>query len=178
MSAGDAVNTGTVPPPEAWPTVDDVAAHMRARTQDINGTEIGTFTDATRPTGQEVSLLIGSAAQAVASELTADVPIALYGSFSLCAIEMTACMIEKSYFPEQITSARSPYDQHWEQYLRYIEALKDRIPEGGGDLGASGIGNLGLVRPYQGRCCESGLGSPPQFPALWCATVNYDDPWC
>jgi hypothetical protein len=175
----DPAQLAAVPPPEAWPTVDDVAAHMRARTQDINGKELGTFTDATRPTDQEVSLLIASAAQAVASELTADVPIALYGSFSLCAIEMTACMIEKSYFPEQISAARSPYDQHWEQYLRYIEALKDRIPEGGaGGLAASGIGNLGLVRPYQGRCCDSGLGSPPQFANLECATVNYDDPWC
>jgi hypothetical protein len=165
-----------VPPPEAWPTIDDVAALLRARTKDNNGNELGHWTPDTRPTDAEVSLLIAKAAQAVSDELPGDVAIELYGSFSFVCQLMCVCMIEKSYFPEQVASGRSAYDKYWEEYLRAIAALQDRTAEEGGTLAASGIGNLGLVRPYGRWCTRWGLGSPPQFPELAGATVNYDDP--
>ena len=179
MSTPQPTVRGAVPPPEAWPTVDEVAALLRARTKDNNGVEVGTFNPDTRPTDQGAGELIANAAQAVAGELAADVPIELYGSFSFCTKLYAACLVEKAYFPEQVQSSRSAYDQYWAEYLRAIEALKDRLPTGGdGSLEASGIGVLGLRRPYGGRCCQSGLGSPPGYPELVCAVVNYDDPWC
>jgi hypothetical protein len=154
-----------------------VAALLRARTKDNNGNELGHWTADTRPTETEVSLLIGNAAQAVSDELPGDVPIELYGSFSFCTQLMTACMIEKSYFPEQVASGRSAYDKYWEEYLRAIAALQDRTAQEGDGLGASGIGNLGLVRPPNPwSCTRWGLGSPPGFPELAGAVVNYDDP--
>jgi hypothetical protein len=36
------------------PSVLDVAALLRARTKDVNGVEVGTFTDDTRPTSSQV----------------------------------------------------------------------------------------------------------------------------
>ena len=180
MSESSGAVRAAVPPPEAWPTVDGVAALLRARTKTNTGVEVGTFTDDTRPTGTQVTAHIADAVQAVADELAgAEVPESLYGSFSWCVKRYVACDIEKSYFPEQVQSSRSAYDQLWAQYLRAIEALQARLPsEGDGSLQASGIGVLGLRRPYGGRCCQSGLGSPPGFPDRECAVVNYDDPWC
>lgn len=177
---------GSVPPPEAWPTVDEVAALLRARTKTTAGVEASTFLPAsedpdvaqTRPTAEGAGEIIANAAQAVAGELAADVPIALYGAFSFATKLYAACLIEKAYFPEQIASARSAYPQYWEEYQRAVETLKDRIPGESGTLEASGIGVLGLRRPWSGRCCQSGLGSPPGYPERVCAVVNYDDPWC
>ena len=178
---------GALPPPEAWPTVDEVAALLRARTKTtVTGVEAGTFLPAsddpevpqTRPTAEGAGEIIANAAQAVADELAADVPAALYGSFSFATKLYAVCLIEKAYFPEQINSARSAYEQYWTEYQRAVQALKDRLPDADGTLQASGIGVLGLRRPRADGCCLSELGSPPQFPDLRCATVNYDDPWC
>jgi len=165
-----------VPPSEAWPTADAVAALLRARTKDRNGNELGHWTADTRPTDTDVSLLIGTAAQGVSDELPGDVPIDLYGSFSWVTLLMTVCLIEKSYFPEQIAAGASAYEQYWTEYLRAVAALKDLVAGQGEGLAASGIGNLGLRRPYRGWCTRWGLGSPPGFPELANAVVNYDDP--
>ena len=169
---------GSLPPPEAWPTVEEVAALLRARTKDVNGNEVGTFNTETRPTDEGAGELIANAAQAVAGELAADIPTVLYGSFSFCVKLYAACLIEKAYFPEQVQSNRSAYDQYWAEYLRAVDALAQRIPSEDGSLEASGIGVLGLRRPWSGRCCTTGLGSPPGYPERVCAVVNYDDPWC
>jgi hypothetical protein len=175
------VERAAVPPEEAWPSVDDVAALLRARTKDNNGVELGTFNEATRPTGAEVSLIIANAASEVAGELSADVPIVLLGSYEFCVKLLSACLIELSYWPEQVQTERSPYIHYWAMFLRAIQSLQERLPDEAGDGDASlddlGIGNLGLVRPYgDWRCCR--LGSPPDHPELVCASVNYNPPWC
>jgi len=48
-------------PIDITPSVADVAALLRARTKDINGDEIGTFNDDTRPTSSQALTLIGEA---------------------------------------------------------------------------------------------------------------------
>jgi hypothetical protein len=45
-------------PIDIAPSVADVAALLRARTKDVNGEEIGTFNDDTRPTSAQVLTLI------------------------------------------------------------------------------------------------------------------------
>ena len=165
-----------VPEPEAWPTSDEVAVLLRARTKDTDGRELGRFTDDTRPTGEQVGELIATAAQQVAGELSADVPVVLLGAFTVCVKLYTVCLIEQGYFGEQVDAGRSARDYFWQMYERAILALSDRIDSGVGDdgLAGSGIGNLGLERPY-GDPRVSRLGSPPQFPDLATASVNYDD---
>lgn len=163
-----------IPPPESWPSADEVAALLRARTKDVDGRELGVFSADTRPTDEQVGELIANAAEQVAAELSADVPIVLYGSFGFCTKLYTACLVELSYYPEQVNAGKSAYDQYWQMLLRAIEALAERVEGGDGDLNAAGIGVLGLVRPY-GNGRVSRLGSPPQFPELATASVNYDD---
>jgi hypothetical protein len=169
MSMGE---RAAVPPPESWPSADEVATLLRTRTKDTEGRELGRFTEETRPTGEQVGELIATGAQAAAIELPADVSIGLYGAFSVCVKLYTACKIEESYYPETIASGHSARDQYWEQYVRFVDSLSARIEAEGGGL--SGIGSLALVRPYPDRRA-SRLGSPPQFPELATASVNYDD---
>lgn len=170
------VGRAAIPPPESWPTSDEIAALLRARTKDVDGRELGRFTAETRPTDEQVGGLIASAAENVAGELEADVPIVLYGSFSMCTKLYAACLIEAGYFPEQIQANRSAYPQYWAMYERAIAALALRVlaGEGEGDFSGLGIGNLGLVRPYDNDKV-SRLGSPPWLPELATASVNYDD---
>ena len=166
-----------VPEPEAWPTSDEVAVLLRARTKDTDGRELGRFTDDTRPTGEQVGELIATAAQQVAGELSADVPVVLLGAFTVCVKLYTVCLIEQGYFGEQVDAGRSARDYFWQMYERAILALATRIESGVGDDGGLeglGIGNLALERPYRDPV-RSRLGSPPQFPDLATASVNYDD---
>jgi hypothetical protein len=75
--------------PLELPAVDDVALFLRARTQDRDGVEVGTFVDdVTRPGATDVER-----------------------------------QIEKSYFPEQVRSGRSPYDELAAELTRAEAAL-------------------------------------------------------
>ena len=172
MSAGERVPA--IPPPEAWPTSDEVAALLRARTKNTDGRELSVFSAETRPTDVQVGELIANAAQQVAAELTADVPVVLYGSFAFCTKLYAACLVELSYFPEQVNSDRSAYAQYWAMLERALLALGARVEGGEDSLSGLGIGNLELVRPY-GPERRSRLGSPPWLPELATASVNYDD---
>lgn len=88
----------------AWaPTVEDVAKHLRARTRGLSGAEIGTFTDETVPTDNQVEGMIDLAMPFVSGVLGV-VPAGSAceeGARALTALK-TAEMIEVSYFPEQL----------------------------------------------------------------------------
>jgi hypothetical protein len=78
------------------PSVADVALLIRARTKDADGREVGTFTDETRPTDEQVEEHI-SAAVALLSPRW---PIAIDDSYYLAVQRLTAyraaMQIEKS----------------------------------------------------------------------------------
>lgn len=116
------------------PTVEEVALLIRARTKDSNGHEVGTFDDDTRPTGDEVELQIDAAFSLVCTRLpalhTLDTSL-LPAVVSLVAYR-AALRIEKSYFPEQVRTDRSAYDQLYAEYTDDLAALVDTIAEGGG----------------------------------------------
>lgn len=101
------------------PTVDQVAALLRARTRDENGVELGTFNEHTRPTGTEAATLIAMAAQQVAAVIGTD-PVTLVATeraqevldAATQAVALRAALlIESSYFPEQIAAGESPFLQ-------------------------------------------------------------------
>lgn len=98
------------------PTPAEVGAQLRARTVDNVGNELGTFTDATRPTFDEVSQLIQQAiGEALVEHGDPDVPedvdpTQLYAAMKREVILTTAMEIELSYFPEQVAANRSPYE--------------------------------------------------------------------
>ena len=121
-------------PDLARPTVDDVAALLRARTKDSNGTEVGTFDDDTRPTATEVESHIDTAVLLVGSRLppTHLLPADLQGAIAGLVAYRAAMRIEKSYFPEQVRSDRSAYTQLREEYLDDLAAVMAAVEGGGG----------------------------------------------
>src|SRR4051812_40952022 len=111
------------------PTVDQVGALLRARTQDENMQELGTFTDATRPTNDQVENLIDMAMTSFSAEVRVDPCSDTLNAAAAGHLALTvAMMVELSYFPEQVASARSPYDQLrqlWEsQHLALVDSIR------------------------------------------------------
>lgn len=116
----------------ARPTVDDVALLLRARTKDSHGNEVGTFDDDTRPTAEQVEEQIDTAVALVGMRLppTDQLPVALQPAVAALVAYRAALRIEKSYFPEQVRSDRSAYDQLKEEYTDDLAALQEAL-EGG-----------------------------------------------
>ena len=123
-------------PLDIAPSVLDVAALLRARTKDVNGVEIGTFNDDTRPTSAQVLTLIDEAVADMQARIGATPPIELEAGGRSAAAMMTACLIELSYYPEQVQSNRSAFQEYWELLQSKITALQDRPrPRAGGQHG-------------------------------------------
>lgn len=127
------------------PTVSEVAAHLRARTKGnaSSPTEQGTFNDHTRPTGEQVEVLIPKGVRKVASRIGAEIcvgdspekQVELYGDAQDLAAMWTAMQIELSYFPEQVGSSRSPYDQMRRAFDQDLAVLTQAVAEHCGGKG-------------------------------------------
>jgi hypothetical protein len=91
-------------------TPANVAALLRARTKDSGGRELGEWTDETRPTLAQVDEALALAEGVVAARVGEPVA-ACTSPFNVAVVFEAACIIEKSYFPEQVESGRSQYDQ-------------------------------------------------------------------
>jgi hypothetical protein len=109
------------------PTVDDVARLLRARTKDQFGNEVGTFDADTRPTADQVDEQIDASFTTIAIRLP---PVAQLADELLPALAAVvalhaACLIEKSYFPEQVNSDRSAYAQLVAELAVDMQALSD-----------------------------------------------------
>jgi hypothetical protein len=124
------------------PTVDDVAALIRARTKDASANEIGTFTDATRPTDVEVEQLITNGCAKVAALAGGwTIPADAQEEARHLASLVAACEVELSYFPEQIRTDRSAYNNLWAMFQGDSQAFVDFVSSlsppgaGGTELG-------------------------------------------
>jgi len=119
------------------PTVSEVAAILRARTKDTFGNEVGTFNSNTRPTGNEVLLLIEKAQSFVLSRADDDIP---EGGWDIARdlISLGAAMlVEMSYFSEQVGTDRTAYeemermfDKQWDALIGAIEREKAEVVDG------------------------------------------------
>ena len=99
-------------PIDIAPSVLDVAALLRARTKDSNGMEVGTFNDDTRPTSAQVLTLIDQAVADVQAWLGPTPPPELAAAARVAAALEVACLIELSYYPEQVRSQRSAFPEY------------------------------------------------------------------
>ena len=113
--------------PAYMPSVSDVGALLRARTKDTMGNELGTFTDATRPNTQQVISIIRTATSDVIALIGNDLPARFYGDAAALATIGAAMLVELSFFPEQVASGRSPYEQFKELYDSRLTALQTAI---------------------------------------------------
>ena len=113
----------------AKPTVDEVALLIRARTKDSLGNEVGTFDDETRPTGEQVQEQINAAAPLVWMRLPPidTLPSELVPAVASLVAYRAALRIEKSFFPEQVRSDRSAYDQLLAEYVSDLAALIEAV---------------------------------------------------
>jgi hypothetical protein len=109
--------------PLAFPTTADVAAILRARTKDLTGVEVGDFTADTRPTHDEVQKLIGQAYAEVTGQSGAYLHPLCAGAATALVVIRAAMWVELSYFPEQVRSDRSVYQELADQYTAGIPGL-------------------------------------------------------
>lgn len=109
------------------PSVEDVAQILRARTKTMEGREEGTFTDETRPTAAQVEEEIDSSLGLVAIRLPYTWSDVYSPAIASLVAYRAALRIEKSYFPEQVRSDRSAYEQLKEEYTEDLTALTDAL---------------------------------------------------
>lgn len=117
-----------MPTTEWVPTVSSVGSILRARTKDTNGNELGTFTEATRPTDAQVVELANTAASDVLSAVDGVLIDSIhYPAARALAVIGTAMLVELSYFPEQVATGRSPYDQLRDLYTQRLASLRKSL---------------------------------------------------
>lgn len=116
-------------------TPQTVAAILRARTKDSAGSEVGEWTDETRPTLEQVQETIAIAETVMAAHVGHPVA-ACQDMFAIAVCFEAACIIEKGYWPEQVESGRSQYEQLRAETDALIQGVKDcqqgNLPDGDG----------------------------------------------
>ena len=153
--------TPTDPLTIPWrPTVDDVAALLRARTKDASMHELGTFTDQTRPTDAEVELLITNGCAKVASAVGWEIPADAWAEGLHLAAIWAACEVELSYWPEQVRTERSAYAQLHEMYVYDLPIFVDYVAQ----LTPAGSSSI---------AARAGTFYSPSATAAWAYTFGY-----
>lgn len=127
------------------PELAAVGALLRARTKDDDGNELGTFTADTRPTGEQVTALIPDALGDVASVVGNEIPEPLRSQARFVVALGTAMLVELSYFPEQVGTVTSPYDNLKVLYDERLARLRTAMESGDVDL--PGVGEPGSGDP-------------------------------
>lgn len=123
--------------------INAVAAILHARTKDDVGNELGVFTSATRPTAAQVTDLLIRAKRSVVNVIgTAEPCTADLAADAANLIHLRAAMmVELSYFPEQVASNRSHYEQLKALYDGDIVTLAEAVAEiCGTGTGEPGVG--------------------------------------
>lgn len=96
------------------PSLNQVGALVRTRTKDSSGNELGTFNEDTRPTSQDVQELIQQATDTFVVRGGTEIPPELFQEVQRLIALRAAMLVEISYFPEQVATGRSPYNQYME----------------------------------------------------------------
>jgi hypothetical protein len=125
------------------PEVADVAALIRARTKVRGGEELGTFTDTTIPTAEEVENLIDKAVRRVASKIgVAPCNEDLEADAKDSAALYAAMLVEQSYYPEQTRPDQSAFKSMQSLFNDAIKDLADAVRAtcAGSDEGGPGVG--------------------------------------
>lgn len=142
------------------PTLDAVGSILRARTRDTQGNEVGTFNAFTRPNDDQVDGLIITAARDVSAAVGIDLPEVLWEAGGIVASYRAAMLVELSYFPEQVATGRSPYEQLRALYEESLLSLLARVK-----------GDPPGVTPAPGN--PSAPPSPPSYDFPLVSTLDY-----
>lgn len=164
--------------PPTDPTVQEVASFIRARTKTQGADEAGTFNPqawkedqsgrGTRPTAEEVTALIDNFVGifipqwGVVPDAPGDDPDAYRNAITRLAALGVALEVELTYFPEQVATGRSPYQQLLDLFnTRKAELMgvlgldddSDGIPDGDSTAGMPSYGGfpttgIGMEMPW------------------------------
>lgn len=125
-----------VTPLVTWPaTPDDVAALLRARTQDNTDVEVGQWTTGTRPTLVEVERILAMAQANVLGktgsldELVCATADDILTQAAFLVALLAAMLVELSYFPEQVNSDRSAYTHYKDLWDTAVVDLVEAVAE-------------------------------------------------
>src|ERR1044072_7079737 len=137
------------------PSVDDVAEHLRARTKDKFGNEVGTFKENTRPTGKQVEARSRKGTRQSKRASGEDIceggdpakQEGLYEDAKDLAALAVAIKFEREYFPEQVATGQSPYKEMREEFKDELKTLIEAVSEhcGGAADGGDSIGGGGTL---------------------------------
>jgi hypothetical protein len=156
-------------PPDIGVTPPDVAAWLRARTQDSQAREVGLWTEDTRPNVGQVEVAIKQAHAMVAMRVGWEVPGPCMVGYRYAVALAAACIIEKSYFPEQIANRRSAYDElNAELEVALTNLLRCVVDGGFGPGDTHGAEAYSICTPVE----HCGDGARVLVPANW----NEPDP--
>jgi hypothetical protein len=159
--------------PEDWtPTVDEVGTLLRSRTIDGDGREAGTFTSSTRPvkeqtrpTSEQVARIIEEEVGALQGFIGYDLSPTLWQLAHEAALYRAGARVELTYFPEQVQSGHSSYDQLVAnrdlEEGRLISAV--RATSGAGEAGGRALGTI-LCRPHAASTSETVIATSNVIP--------------
>jgi hypothetical protein len=120
-TATDSEQTGSYPTQNGInysPSVEQVGTILRARTKDSAGNELGTFTDDTKPTYNQVAEMIGQSISTLRLKIGEKISPSLTDEAARLAAIRAAMLIELSFFPDQVQTGHSPYNSFkelWEE---------------------------------------------------------------
>ena len=129
-ASGDSIYTDPVYNSKAsdyQPTVKQVATHILARTVNQYGVRQGTFTTDTTPTAAEVEQIIALTMPEIADIIGDDIPEYLWDDAESVASIRAAMQTEIAFFPEQVSSDRSPYKLLKDKYEAAVENLRQQV---------------------------------------------------
>lgn len=147
------------------PTTAEVAAHMRARLKDDNGNYNDDFTAETRPTKATIESWLPWGARRIASHIgtticegkDAERQAELYADAKDAAALRIAIRAERSFFPEQLQSERSPYKAMVDELVDEVKTLIESVAEHCGGGGGESVGGPGPL-PSSSFPAPSGVG--------------------
>lgn len=154
------------------PTIAQVGSILRARTKDKFGTELGTFNEDTRPTGQQVEDLIDLALGDTAAALGQSVPSVLWQPATMLVAINTANLIQASYWPEQVESDNAVFEFWTDWYTNGLKRLAMAVSDelDGGSEGEDSTATFPVWGDGDALCVAKGAEVP--FGAIWDSYVR------
>lgn len=153
----DALNTTPTAPtfkggaPFPWiPSLVDVGSLLLSRTRDHNGVVLGTFTEETQPTADQVWILIMKSVDNVMPLIGTDIPDVLVEEAQDVVALRTAMYIELTYYANEVAQRRSAYPEFkalFDEKLGYLQKAVAAV-EAGADPADSLVEIAGETEGY------------------------------
>lgn len=157
----------------AKPSLDEVAAMLRARTVDANGNELSTFTATTSPTATQAQQLLDSAYDLVRLRIgrISDSNDELIGQARTVVMLLAARLVETVYYPEQAAQTQSAAAIYGEMYEEAVRDLERAIED---DRSTTQTGFFSSI-PIKGQAAVQGP-SASDLPFAFYEQRDLDDP--